>query len=535
MDIKSELKTLVLKPIIDAGFGAWFVGGCVRDALLGKKPHDFDVCTDATPADLHKIFSDFSNVSDNSEEFGVTMPLIKFSDGTIEEVEIATLRVDKTKGRHPEVGFTTSLKEDAMRRDFTVNALYEDIDGNIIDPTELGKIDIKQKVLRFIGDYKDRLSEDPLRYFRYVRFASSCGFVPVTLSNKEQIKFAAFVDGLDFSEVSKERQLKELTKILGGKFFIDEKVQNLMAPIWKLIGMSKVFGEMLRVKQSFKWHSEGALVKFHMDDGLTRVTTINNQYTLDLLHIAKDFEILSNGTVYDHTMKVVKNTFKCISNEDDEHKRFLMILSAYLHDIGKAHSSLGTKENTFEINGKGFFESIPKVSDHDVVGAPIAYDFCKSLGLPNDDCEFVRAMTENHMRMHQLMKMKSPTKIWQFIKKTPFDDLIILAQADETGCLKTVDDAWDGILGSLQREVTIYTNELTFGIRRRTVKIDELRELDMPKPVLTGDDLIKFGKKPGPIFKKMLQKAYEFQIDDGIYDKETLFQKVKGVTLGKND
>ena len=86
MDKKTELKERVLLPIIDAGFGAWFVGGCVRDSILGKTPHDFDICTDATPEDLHKVFKNFSNVSNNSEEFGVTMPLIAFSDDTIEEV-----------------------------------------------------------------------------------------------------------------------------------------------------------------------------------------------------------------------------------------------------------------------------------------------------------------------------------------------------------------------------------------------------------------------------------------------------------------
>ena len=533
MDKKTELKERVLLPIIDAGFGAWFVGGCVRDSILGKTPHDFDICTDATPEDLHKVFKNFSNVSNNSEEFGVTMPLITFSDGTIEEVEIATLRVDKTKGRHPEVGFTTSLKEDAMRRDFTINALYEDIQGNILDPTGLGENDIAHGILRFIGDYKDRLSEDPLRYFRFVRFAANLGFsIPKFPTVDLEKAFDIFVNNLDFSEVSKERQLKELTRILGGKHFMDDTVQRLMGPIWKLIGMDKVFTDMLKTKQSFRWHAEGALVKV----GNTTFT-IHRGLGPGEIESWGDFDILSNGTVYEHTLAVVRNMFKLIEDEDfDDHKRFLMILSAYLHDIGKAHSKLGTKENTFTINGKEFFEAIPKVSDHDIVGAPIAFEFCKNLGMCNDDCEFVSAMAENHMRMHKLMEMKSPTKIWQFIKKTPFDELILLAQADEHGCIKTVTDEWDGILGSLKREIVIHTSELPdFGVRRRTVTINDLRTLDMPKPVLTGDDLIKFGKKPGPIFKKMLQKAYEFQIDDGIYDKKTLYFKVKGVTLGKHD
>jgi CRISPR/Cas system-associated endonuclease Cas3-HD len=213
-------------------------------------------------------------------------------------------------------------------------------------------------------------------------------------------------------------------------------------------------------------------------------------------------------------------------NDPDEHHRFIMMMAAFLHDIGKAHSKLGVKHNDLVFNGKNFSENIPKVSDHDIVGAPIAYEFCKSLGMTNDDCEFVRAMTENHMRMHQLVQMKSPAKIWQFIKNTPFDDLIVLAECDENGCIKASNDEWDGILRSLEREVQVFTSGSSV-----KVKIDELRKMDLPKPVLTGYDLIQFGKKPGPVFKKILQKAFEFQIDNGVSEKERLYNLTKGIQL----
>jgi hypothetical protein len=128
--------------------------------------------------------------------------------------------------------------------------------------------------------------------------------------------------------------------------------------------------------------------------------------------------------------------------------------------------------------------------------------------------------------MHQLVQMKSPAKIWQFIKDTPFDDLIVLAECDENGCIKASNDEWDGILRSLEREVQVFTSGSSL-----KVKIDKLRKMDLPKPVLTGDDLIQFGKKPGPVFKKILQKAFEFQIDNGVYEKERLYNLTKGIQL----
>ena len=107
---KKDLIELVIKPIEAKGGKAYFVGGCVRDALLNKEPNDYDITTNFTPARLHTVFKKFSNVSTNAENFGVTMPIING-----EEIEIATFRKDLTKGRHPEVSLEASIEEDASR------------------------------------------------------------------------------------------------------------------------------------------------------------------------------------------------------------------------------------------------------------------------------------------------------------------------------------------------------------------------------------------------------------------------------------
>lgn len=109
------------------------------------------------------------------------------------EVEIATFRKDVSKGRHPEVSLEATLEEDASRRDFRINAMYEDKDGNIVDPFN-GQKDIEQKALHFVGDPKERLEEDPLRAFRFVRFLAKTGFTAAY--DTEEIKRAC--EGLDF-------------------------------------------------------------------------------------------------------------------------------------------------------------------------------------------------------------------------------------------------------------------------------------------------------------------------------------------------
>ena len=169
MMTKQQIIKDVILPIEAAGFKAYFVGGCVRDELTGKVPHDYDLSTNATPDEINKIFGVTETRKANL--YGVAMPIING-----EQVEIATWRSDLTRGRHPTIKFSNKIEDDAFRRDFTVNSLYEDKEGNIIDPTGRGIADIKSNTLSFVGNAVDRITEDPLRIFRYARFIASKGF-----------------------------------------------------------------------------------------------------------------------------------------------------------------------------------------------------------------------------------------------------------------------------------------------------------------------------------------------------------------------
>lgn len=157
---------------------SYLVGGCVRDQLLGKQPKDFDIVTDAPYKDVAQLFSQADwKVSENGENFLVCC-VSKFG----QQFEIANFRKDSkfsVDGRRPVSVDIGTIEEDAARRDFTVNAIYQDPwTGEYLDPTGLGLQDVRSKTLRFVGKPKQRLEEDYLRAFRFYRFINR-GFTPI--------------------------------------------------------------------------------------------------------------------------------------------------------------------------------------------------------------------------------------------------------------------------------------------------------------------------------------------------------------------
>ena len=153
-----------------AGFRAYFAGGCVRDALLGVEPHDYDVATDARPEQVQKIFP-------KSMAVGAHFGVVVVRTGA-EHVEVATFRTDGSykDGRRPEEVTYSTPEEDAQRRDFTVNGLFYDPATDKVIDFVGGRADLAAKVLRAIGDPAERFREDHLRLMRAVRFATTLGW-----------------------------------------------------------------------------------------------------------------------------------------------------------------------------------------------------------------------------------------------------------------------------------------------------------------------------------------------------------------------
>ncbi len=198
----------IIKKLQNAGFDAYAVGGCVRDVLLGKTPHDWDITTDAKPNEVKKLFR---RTIDTGIQHGTVTVMIKDEAGKLTGYEVTTYRIDGEyeDSRHPkEVTYTADLKEDLRRRDFTINAMaYNDRSG-LIDIFG-GKKDLEEQIIRAVGDPAERFSEDALRILRAYRFAAQLGF---------RIEAATVLAASGLKEnllnISAERIQAEFTKLI---------------------------------------------------------------------------------------------------------------------------------------------------------------------------------------------------------------------------------------------------------------------------------------------------------------------------------
>ena len=190
------------------GDRALFVGGCVRNALLGRPVADIDIATDALPERTIAL----------AAAAGLHPVPTGLAHGTVTIVadhrpfEVTTFRRDvTTDGRHATVAFSTDLAEDAARRDFTMNALYADPSGAVIDPLD-GLSDLLARRVRFVGDPAERIAEDYLRILRFFRIHAWYGDPAGGLDADGLAACAALQDGLD--QLSRERVGAEMTKLL---------------------------------------------------------------------------------------------------------------------------------------------------------------------------------------------------------------------------------------------------------------------------------------------------------------------------------
>ena len=207
MDMPKNVDTAI-NLLQSAGFEAYAVGGCVRDSLLGKTPNDWDITTSAKPEDMKSVFADFHCIDTGIKHGTVTVVI----DG--EPLEITTFRLDGEyeDNRHPKsVTFTSDLGADLGRRDFTVNAMaYSKMTGTV----DLfgGQNDLKNGIIRCVGDPDRRFNEDALRILRALRFASALDFEIEEKTAQSLLKNRALL-----GNISEERIAKELLKLVCGK------------------------------------------------------------------------------------------------------------------------------------------------------------------------------------------------------------------------------------------------------------------------------------------------------------------------------
>ena len=197
-----------LRLLNEAGYEAYLVGGCVRDAIMGIAPKDYDVTTSALPKETKGVFRDFHVIETGIKHGTVTVMVDK------EPIEITTYRIDENyvDNRHPEnVRFTRSLKEDMARRDFTMNAIAYNPACGLVDYYG-GLEDIRRGVIRAVGEADKRFEEDALRIMRALRFSSVTGFAIEEATAEAALRHKDFLNN-----ISAERIQVELVKLLCGK------------------------------------------------------------------------------------------------------------------------------------------------------------------------------------------------------------------------------------------------------------------------------------------------------------------------------
>ncbi len=340
---------------------ARFVGGCVRKHLSNEKIDDIDIATILTTDQIKEKFRDTGlKVIDTGIKHGTVTIILNEH-----KVELTTLRKDiKTDGRHAEIEYTDDWKKDSERRDFTINAIYMDINGNIFDP-QMGTVDLKNNNVKFIGNPQKRIEEDYLRIIRFIRFKIMYE-TTIELSTSDAIK--QNLDGI--KKISKERILIELLKILDLKNFYKINQSSNLKEIFSMI-----FPEFLylnRLERLKKVYSDSELNR----DILLAVLLIdekdNHEYFLHKYNASNKIK---------ETLKKISENLKKIKNEKEF---FVNDLTKNAYFFGKKNL-IALNLINFSINNKlksiDFANTLNKILKIKVPLFPINGELLKKKGM----------------------------------------------------------------------------------------------------------------------------------------------------------
>jgi poly(A) polymerase len=460
-----EAALAIVAELRAAGYEAYLAGGCVRDLLLGREPHDYDVATSATPDVVLEMFPRTFAVG---AHFGVV--LVSTCGGADsacvagEELappqvvtEVATFRSDGvySDGRHPDaVRYTLSAEEDVRRRDFTINGLLLDVgrlfpqglksisssgldvraeartlQNAVIDYVG-GRADLEAGVVRAIGRADFRFEEDHLRMLRGVRFAARFGFElePQTAAAMRRLasKIAA---------VSRERVRDELTKML-----TEGAARRAFELLDETCLLAEVLPEVARMK------------------GVEQPPTYHPE-----------------GDVWLHTLGLLGQLEAGCSPT--------LAWAALLHDVGKPATFRRAERIRFD--------------GHVEVGMAMGAEICRRFRFSNDETQQTLALIENHMRFADAPRMKAST-LKRFFRLENFPEHLALHRMD---CMASSGnlDHWN------------FARERYESMPEETVR---------PTPLITGRELIAAGYKPGASFKQMLRAVEDAQLEGTIGSEE---------------
>ncbi|MFW6456815.1 MAG: CCA tRNA nucleotidyltransferase [Planctomycetota bacterium] len=415
------------------GHQAVFAGGCVRDAILGHVPRDYDIATTARPDKVQCLFSETRAVG---RDFGVILVLV---DGDC--FEVATFRTETgySDGRRPDQVQFAGVKEDAQRRDFTINAMYwNPLSGKLIDHVG-GLADIRDRLVRAVGQPSRRFQEDHLRLIRAVRFAARLNFRLTKDTEKALRENVDLITG-----VAAERLQQELRVIMTDRD--PASALRLMDDIGMLGRLFPELDDARGCEQPDNYHPE--------------------------------------GDVFVHSLLTVQKLGPCPD--------FVVAMAALLHDIGKPPASEGQDDLRFP--------------EHERIGEKMVREVCQRLKLPTAETDRIAWLTKRHMYFKDAKNMNDST-LKQLIAESGFKQLCQLVRADSLA-------SW----GQLEN--------LEYVLQKR----EQFQEKDIAPPrLISGNDLIDMGYKPGPAFTTILETIRDEQLNGTLSSREQALQMARQI------
>ena len=460
---------------------AYIVGGTIRDIITGEKePHDIDIATNVPIEIIGKYLPSY-DIGKN-KDFGIFVTKYKGFD-----YEIAQFRVDGTyvDGRRPEsVKIVSSYKDDASRRDLTINAMAVDKHGDILDYFN-GINDIKNKIIKTVGDPNKRFDEDKLRMMRTIRFASRLGF-DIDDETIEAIKRNA----PSIKSISNERIMDELSKMASssGENFV--KALKLLDEYGLLKYILPDVAKMKEYYHNVQHHPEGAKAK-NLKTGEVEPYSIEKHKDND------DYEIMP-GTVWDHVLAAIAS---------NPVKNDLINLAILFHDIGKPNSYQYRE-------GKGH-----TYYGHEGDGGEIIDKLAKDLHLSSDVKDALKFAAVNHMKMHQF-KYLSNKKKYEMISDKNWDVLKGTAKADSMSRGELYDESEWNEIEQLQQEV-----------RDKFKNFNSLN--DLKQKFLSGKHIMDVlnMKRGGEIIGKIQKRLLPYIMNNEITDQNQIDDLIKKYTV----
>lgn len=389
-----EFAVQVVRTLRDAGHEALFAGGCVRDELLGVEPKDFDVATSARPEQVQALFP-------RTIAVGAAFGVIEILGPRPFRIQVATFRADRydvepppddgqkrVEGRHPPAVVFCTAEEDAKRRDFTINGMFSDpIEGRVIDYVG-GRADLEARILRAIGDPRERIREDRLRMLRAVRFTARFG---CTLDPGTAVAITEMAAHLG-DGVSAERIADEFRKML-----VDRHRARAMRLFLDLGLAAVVMPELLPMRG--------------LPQGLPRPDGP------PLPPPGRPGLCETPGDLWEHVLRVLELL--------PEKTSFPLAMAALLHDVGKPRT-VGRTPDRYTFHA------------HEHVGRRMANEICLRLKLANDERERIEWLVEKHQVLSDAPQMR-PAKLKALLIHKGIEELFALHRADSLASERSLD------------------------------------------------------------------------------------------------